>query len=161
MDFTDYKISVEKYSSEIIDYDYLIELLNNYMDEKTPENEAAIKEHVESSKSMEELDLKRLLEGILAGHFHKHFTSQSFKNVIKEIHKENQELELNRWAYENGYNSEDIFEAYQLFIPGVDIKNNPSLNSKVNEINTKLDLSFKKKKELKEKLIEQFEKMDK
>ncbi|BDR57769.1 hypothetical protein XA3_02100 [Xylocopilactobacillus apicola] len=161
MDFTDIKISVEKYSSEIIDYDYLIELLNNYMDEKTPENEAAIKEHVASSNSVEELDLRRLLEGILAGHFHKHFTSQSFNDVIKEIHKENQELELNRWAYENGYNSEDILEAYHLFIPGVELKDNPSLNSKINEINIKLDLKFKKKKELKDKLIMKFQEMDK
>ncbi len=34
IDLTNIKVAIESYANEIIDYDHLVELLNNYMDEK-------------------------------------------------------------------------------------------------------------------------------
>ncbi|HJH01938.1 MAG TPA: type I restriction endonuclease subunit R, partial [Aerococcus urinaeequi] len=47
IDVTNIKIAMESFASEIIDYDLLVDLLNDYMDQITTEKRQAIEEHVQ------------------------------------------------------------------------------------------------------------------
>lgn len=47
-DITEICVALEKYSTEIIDYDKLVELLNNYIDKTDETNKQAIEEYVMS-----------------------------------------------------------------------------------------------------------------
>lgn len=156
IDLFNINIDIEKYRTQIIDYDYLVELLNNYQRDKSPKNLKAIEDHIATWDEPSKRQIHEIVSQIQDGTIIKPFTKESLKDYQKEIGKEINELLLYDWANENHYDVNDIFEAYKLYLPGVALHDNPKLDAKVKEIIQKLHLNFFEKKEFADSLMAVF-----
>lgn len=142
IDVTNIKIAMESFASEIIDYDLLVELLNDYMDQITTEKRQAIEEHVQPLDQVSRDEINSVLDGIEDGTYQEHFDTEILKKVRKQIRHEQQELKVYKWAADHNYNGNEIMSAYQLYLPGVELVDNPQLNTKLQEIEDKLAIGF-------------------
>lgn len=156
IDLTNIKIAIQSFATEIIDYDLLVDLLNEYMNETTLDKRNAVEEHIKplDQNSREEIDA--VLDGIEQGDYKEHFDTESLKSVRKNIRNEKQELKIYKWAADNNYNGNDILMAYSLYLPGVELVDNPKLNNKLQEIEAKLDIGFFETANFEESLMNYF-----
>lgn len=91
-DITTISIALEKYSKEIIDYDRLVELLNDYIDKTTELNKKAIEDHIVPMDEDSRQEISSIVQDIEAGEIKEHFTTDSLAITRKKYRTEKQEL---------------------------------------------------------------------
>lgn len=157
VDLTNIKISIKAYASEIVDYDALVELLNNYVDETIDENRQKVEDHVVSMDANSRNEIGKVLDGIEAGIYNQHFDTESLKETRKKIRSAQEELQIRRWSADKNYNGNTIFKAYDLYLPGVTLNDNPKLNDVLQEIETKENIGFFETADFEEELMQFFQ----
>jgi len=195
IDLTNIKIAIQSYANEIIDYDKLVDLLNEYMDTTIPENRVAVEEHVkpldqdsrdeigqvldgieqgtipENRVAIEEhvkpLDqdsrdeIGQVLDGIEQGTYKDHFDTEKLKSVRKIIRNTQQELNIYKWSADHNYNGNDILEAYNVYLPGVELVDNTKLNQLLQNMENKLNIGFFETADFEENVLAYFAKITK
>ncbi|GEO69370.1 type I restriction endonuclease subunit R [Levilactobacillus acidifarinae] len=142
MDLANVQIAIDLYRHEIIDYDMLVALLNAYMDEMTEENHQAVEEHITPMDDDSRTEIEEILDGIENHVYTTHFDTESLKEARQTIRTEKIELKIRRWSADNGANGNAIVAAYDLFLPGVSLNDNPQLKAKIIQIEQEQNLGF-------------------
>ncbi len=93
---------------------------------------------------------------IEAGEITEHFTTESLQNTRKKYRTEYRELKIRRWAADQHVNGNRIVEAFDLFLPGHTLIDNPQLSEIVRAIEDEEDISFFGASEFEEALMEFF-----
>ncbi|WP_317912440.1 type I restriction endonuclease subunit R [Carnobacterium maltaromaticum] len=141
-DLTEIKIGIEFYHHEIIDYDRLVELLNTFMDDKTETNKEAIDKHIIPMDDESRQEIHEIVEDIESGEINKHFTTESLQDTRKKYRTEHRELKIRRWAANQNVNGNRIVEAFDLFLPGHTLIDNPNLAVIIHEIEDEENIGF-------------------
>ena len=131
-DLTEIKIGIEFFDHEIIDYDMLVELLNNFMDEKTEHNREAIDKHITP------------------------MDDETLQQERKKRRTNLRELKIRRWAADQDVNGNRVVEAFDLFLPGHTLIDNPNLADLVREIEKEENIDFFGAAEFEEALMKFF-----
>ena len=118
-DLTEIKVGLALYDHEIIDYDWLVDLLNLFIDNKTPENKATIEKHILPMDEASQQEIKDIIVDIESGEIKQHFTKQSLEETRKKNRSDRQELKIRRWAANQKVNGNRIVEAFELFFKGI------------------------------------------
>ncbi|HAT55860.1 MAG TPA: type I restriction endonuclease subunit R [Lactobacillus sp.] len=142
IDLTNIKVVLQSFASEIIDYDRLVDLLNEYMDETTVANRAAVDEHIKPLDQDNRDEIDAVMDGIENGDYQEHFDTETLKTVRKTIRSEQTELKVYKWAADHDYNGNDILLAYNLYLPGVKLVDNPKLSNELQGIEDRLNIGF-------------------
>lgn len=142
IDLTKFKVAIDLYSHQIIDYDMLVELINAYMDETTEEKRGAVEEHITPLDEESRSEIEKVLDNIQNGEYTKHFDTTSLQHARKMIRYEQTELKIRRWSADHDSNGNYILEAYALYLPGVGINDNPKLKDKITQIEKDQNLGF-------------------
>lgn len=158
-DITEIRVALEKYSEEIIDYDKLVELLNNFIDVTDEINKQAIETHIVPMDEESREEINDIVEDIEAGEIKNHFTTDSLAETRKKYRTEKQELRIRRWAANQDVNSNRIMEAYEVYLPGHSLINNPNLSQIVHEIEDEEKIGFFGASEFEDALMDFFEKL--
>lgn len=159
VDLTNVKIAIDLYNHEIIDYDKLVELLNEYMDEITAEKHAAVEKHIAPLDDANRAEIEAVLDGIKNGQYTKHFDTLMLQEVRQMIRTEQKELKLRRWSADHGSNGNDIYQAYEVYLPGVDLNDNPKLKAKIIGIEQDQNLGFFETADFEDELLGFFSKL--
>ncbi|AIM25923.1 type I restriction-modification system, restriction subunit R [Melissococcus plutonius] len=141
-DITEVKIGIELYDHQIIDYDMLVELLNAFMDDKTMENKEEINKHILPMENESREEINEIMDDIEAGEIKEHFTKETLQATRKKYRTERRELKIRRWAADQDVNGNRIVEAFDLFLPGHTLNDNPKLASIVHEIEEEENVDF-------------------
>lgn len=141
-DLTEIKIGIEFYDHEIIDYDMLVELLNAFMDDKTETNKDAIDKHITPMDDESRQEIHEIVDDIESGDINKHFTTKSLQDTRKKYRTERRELKIRRWAADQDVNGNRILEAFDLFLPGHTLIDNPKLADIVHQIEEEENIGF-------------------
>lgn len=141
-DLTEIKVGLALYGHEIIDYDWLVDLLNLFIDNKTPENKATIEKHILPMDEASQQEIKDIIVDIESGEIKQHFTKQSLEETRKTNRSDRQELKIRRWAANQKVNGNRIVEAFELFLPGHSLLDNPKLSEIVKIIEEEEELTF-------------------
>lgn len=158
-DITQIKISLEKYSQEIIDYDRLVELLNQFMKDQTLGNKEAIEEHIIPMDEASRQEIQSIVEDIKSGVKKTPFTVESLQKAREKYRSEYQELKIRRWSANQKVNGNRIMEAYELYIPGKTLLDNARLSEVVQLIEEEEQITFFGAAQFEEELIEFFEQL--
>jgi len=161
VDLTHIKVSVTAYATEIIDYDTLVELLNNYIDETVVENRNLVEKHVTSMNDNDRKEIDKVLDGIVDGTYKEHFDTETLKLTRKHIRTAQEELSIRRWSADRNYNGNVIYQAFELYLPGVDLNDNPQLSEKLHEIEDKENIGFFETYDFEVALLKFFESLSK
>lgn len=156
-DLTEIKIGIEFYHHEIIDYDMLVELLNAFIDDKTEQNKEAIDTHIVPMDAESQKEIHEIVENIESGEITKHFTTESLQETRKKYRTERQELSIRRWAANQDVNGNQVMEAFELYLPGHTLLDNPKLADQVHKIEEEERLDFFGASEFEESLMEFFD----
>lgn len=157
VDLTHIKISIQAYANEIIDYDALVDLLNQYIDVTIEENRKSVENHIVSMDENGRNEINEVLDGIEDGTYQKHFDTESLKVTRKKIRSNHEELKIRRWSADKNYNSNIIYEAYKLYLPSVGLNDNPKLNDKLQEIEKKENIGFFETADFEDELMKLYE----
>ena len=141
-DLTEIRVGLSLYDHEIIDYDWLVDLLNLFMDQKTPENKASIEKHILPLDEMSQQEIKDIIVDIESGEIKEHFTKATLEDQRKHKRSDRQELKIRRWAANQKVNGNRIVQAFDLFLPGHSLVDNSQLSALVSEIEAEENLSF-------------------
>jgi type I restriction enzyme R subunit len=141
-DLTEIKIGIELFDHEIIDYDRLVELLNAFIDNKNETNKEAIDKHIRPMNDESRQEIHEIVDDIESGEITKHFTTESLRETRKKYRTERRELKIRRWAANQDVNGNRIVEAFDLFLPGHSLIDNPKLADIVHEIEKEEDIGF-------------------
>lgn len=158
-DITEIRVALEKYSEEIIDYDKLVELMNNFIDETTETNKGAIEEHIIPMDEGSRQEINAIVTDIEEGRIKRHFTTESLVTTRKKYRTEQQELKIRRWAADQDVNSNRVMEAYSVYLPGHSLLDNPNLSEIVHEIEDEDNIGFFGASEFEEALMTFFNKL--
>lgn len=158
-DITEIRVALEKYSEEIIDYDKLVELLNNYIDVTDVANKKAIEEHIVPMDDESRQEINDIVVDIESGYITDYFTVESLASTRKKYRTERQELEIRRWAANQNVNGNRVMEAYEVYLPGHSLLDNPKLSDTVRDIEDEADIGFFGASEFESALMEFFEKL--
>ncbi|MDY5164581.1 DEAD/DEAH box helicase family protein, partial [Leuconostoc falkenbergense] len=161
IDLTNIKIAIQSYANEIIDYDKLVDLLNEYMDTTIPENRVAVEEHVKPLDQDSRDEIGQVLDGIEQGTYKDHFDTEKLKSVRKIIRNTQQELNIYKWSADHNYNGNDILEAYNVYLPGVELVDNIKLNQLLQKMENKLNIGFFETADFEEDVLAYFAKITK
>ncbi|MGV0168933.1 hypothetical protein ACRYI5_10095 [Furfurilactobacillus sp. WILCCON 0119] len=82
--------------------------------------------------------------------------TETLKTARKSIRSERRELKLRRWSADNDYNGNEIVEAYDLYMPGVDLNDNPKLSDKMSNIEKNAEMNFFEMASFEKDLLEFF-----
>lgn len=157
IDLTNIKIAIEAYATEIIDYDRLVELLNNYIDETIDENRKKVEEHITPLDDDSRNEIDEVLDGIESGRYKNHFDTETLKTARKKIRSDREELKIRRWSANNGYNGNEVLRAYDNYLPGVALNDNPKLNDLIQEMENNLNIGFFEIADFEDNLIKFFD----
>jgi len=141
-DITEIKIGLAFYDHEIIDYDVLVDLLNSFIDEQSEPNKEAIEKHILPMEEDSRQEIQEIVVDIEEGAITQHFTTESLNETRQRYRTERQELLIRRWAANQKVNGNRIVEAFDLFLPGHTLMDNPKLGHLVREIETEEKISF-------------------
>lgn len=141
-DLTEIKIGITLYNHEIIDYDHLVELLNNFIDHKSETNKTAIDKHITLMDEESRQEIQEIVVDIETGEITEHFTTESLQETRKKYRTERQELRIRRWAANQDVNGNRIVEAFELFLPGHTLIDNPTLAELVHKIEEEEEIGF-------------------
>ncbi|MGO3600008.1 MAG: DEAD/DEAH box helicase family protein [Enterococcus faecalis] len=158
-DITEIKIGLALYDHEIIDYDVLVDLLNTFIDERSDPNKEAIEKHILPMEEESRQEIQEIVVSIEEGEITEHFTTDSLNETRKRYRTERQELRIRRWAANQKVNGNRIVEAYDLFLPGHTLIDNPKLGHLVREIETEEKISFFGAAEFEEALMAFFNRL--
>ncbi|GJM47972.1 type I restriction endonuclease subunit R [Weissella soli] len=161
VDLTNIKVAIQSFASEIIDYDLLVSLLNDYMDDITDAKREAVEEHVKPLDQANREEIEAVLDGIENGDYQAHFDTETLKTVRKTIRSEQQELKIYKWAADHNYNGNEILKAYNLYLPNIALVDNSKLNDQLQEIENKLEIGFFETAEFEESLLTYFKEITK
>lgn len=142
LDLTYIEVAIAKYSEEVIDYDVLVDLLNNYMDELTQERRDAVEEHITPMDEDSKSEIRDVLDSIENKDITEHLTTETLKQERRKSRGIRTELKMYKWADENGYNGKDVVDAYEFYRPKIALNDNPQLSSKITDIKHASNLSF-------------------
>ncbi|QVK11519.1 HsdR family type I site-specific deoxyribonuclease [Weissella ceti] len=142
VDLTDIAIAIEQYNEEVIDYDQLVDLLNSYIDEQSQANRDAVEEHIMPMDEDGKEEIRDVLESIDNKDITEHLTTETLKQERRKSRGLRTELKMYKWADEKGYNGRDVVDAYEYYIPGIELTDNPKLGSKLDDIKKSSELSF-------------------
>lgn len=156
-DLTEIKVGIQLYSHQIIDYDMLVGLLNAFIDDKSATNKAAIEKHITPMEEESRQEINEILDDIESGEITKHFTTESLQNMRKKYRTERRELKIRRWAANQNVNSNRIIEAYDVYLPGQTLIENPRLADIVRTIEKEEDIGFFEAAEFEDALLAFFE----
>ena len=134
----------------------LVELLNTFMDDKNETNKVAIEKHITPMDEESRQEINAIVVDIEAGEITEHFTTESLQNTRKKYRTEYRELKIRRWAADQHVNGNRIVEAFDLFLPGHTLIDNPQLSEIVRAIEDEEDISFFGASEFEEALMEFF-----
>lgn len=157
-DLTEIRVGIELYGHQIIDYDMLVELLNTFMDSKSTTNKEAIEKHITPMDDESRQEINEIVDDIEAGEITKHFTTETLKSTRKKYRTERRELKIRRWAANQNVNSNLILEAYEAYMPGHNLIENPKLADIVHQIEEEEDIGFFEASEFEDSLLDFFEK---
>ncbi|MBC2316247.1 type I restriction endonuclease subunit R [Listeria booriae] len=152
-DLTEIKIGIEFFHHEIIDYDLLVELLNTFMDDKTEDNREAIDKHIIPMDEDSQHEIHEIVDDIEAGNITEHFTTETLQDTRKKYRTERRELKIRRWAANQNVNGNRIVEAFDLFLPGHTLIENPKLADIVREIEEEENIGFFEASDFEEALM--------
>ncbi|MDT2404831.1 type I restriction endonuclease subunit R [Enterococcus avium] len=158
-DITEIKIGLALYDHEIIDYDVLVDLLNTFIDERSDPNKEAIEKHILPMEEESRQEIQEIVVNIEEGEITEHFTTDSLNETRKRYRTERQELRIRRWAANQKVNGNRIVEAFDLFLPGHTLIDNPKLGHLVREIETEEKISFFGAAEFEEALMAFFNRL--
>lgn len=158
-DITEIRVALEKYSEEIIDYDKLVGLMNNFIDEKSEMNKKAINDHIVPMDEDSRQEINEIVDDIESGDITEHFTTESLLHTRKRYRTEKQELRIRRWAADQDVNSNRIMEAYEVYLPGHSLLDNPKLSDIVHEIEDEEKIDFFGASEFEDALMEFFDRL--
>lgn len=158
-DITEIQVALEKYSEEIIDYDKLVELLNNFIDKTDDSNKKAIQDHIVPMDDESRQEINEIVIDIETGEITKHFTTESLMTTRKKYRTERQELKIRRWAANQNVNSNRIMEAYEVYLPGHSLLDNPNLSDIVHNIEEEEKIGFFGASEFEDALMSFFEEL--
>lgn len=102
----------------------------------------AVEKHVQPLEQEGRDEIDEVLDRIESGDIKEHFDTESLKTVRKAIRSDKEELAIRRWSADNNYNGNEILEAYNEYLPGVSLNDNPKLNAKLQEIEEHLNIRF-------------------
>ena len=88
-----------------------------------------------------------------------HFTTDTLATTRKKYRTEKQELKIRRWSAIRNLNSNRIVEAYEVYLPGHSLLDNPKLANTVREIEDEENMEFFEALEFEESLIDFFEEL--
>lgn len=155
-DLTEIKIGIEFFHHEIIDYDMLVELLNAFIDDKIETNKQAIDKHITPMDDESRQEIHAIVDDIESGEITEHFTTESLQETRKKYRTEHQELKIRRWAANQNVNGNRIMEAFDLFLPGHTLIDNPKLSDIVHEIEEEENIGFFESSDFEEELMKFF-----
>lgn len=142
IDLTNIQIAIDLYGHEIIDYDRLVELINEYMKETVDTKRAEIEKHIATMTDVERNEILDILDGIISGKYRVAFNTETLDKTRKAVRSDQQELTIRRWADDYHLSGNAIIEAYEAFLPGVGLNDNPKLKAKLKQIEKKEKLGF-------------------
>lgn len=142
IDLTNIQIAIDLYSREIIDYDRLVELINEYMKETVDTKRAEIEKHIAAMSDSERNEIIEILDGIVSGKYRVAFNTETFDQTRKSVRSDHQELMIRRWADDHHLSGNAIIEAYEDFLPGVGLNDNPKLKARLEQIENDEKLGF-------------------
>jgi type I restriction enzyme R subunit len=157
IDLTNIKIAIDIYTHEIIDYDKLVELLNEYIDETTQANRDAVEEHITPMDDENRSEIEDVLDRIEEGGYKEHFNTETLQTTRTKIRSNKKELKLRRWSADHNANGNDIVSAYDLYLPGMSLNDNPKLSDKIKQLENDLNLGFFETADFEADLISFFE----
>ncbi|MDT2822380.1 type I restriction endonuclease subunit R [Enterococcus devriesei] len=155
-DITEIKIGIKLYGHEIIDYDRLVELLNTFIDDKSETNKEAIEKEITPMDDESRQEINAIVVDIESGEITEHFTTESLQNTRKKYRTEYRELKIRRWSADQSVNGNRIVEAFDLFLPGHTLIDNPALSEIVHAIEDEENISFFGASEFEEALMDFF-----
>ncbi|MFW7387480.1 type I restriction endonuclease subunit R [Vagococcus fluvialis] len=158
-DITEIRVALEKYSEEIIDYDKLVELLNKFIDVTDSTNKKAIEDHIVPMDEESRQEINDIVDDIESGDITEHFTTETLSTTRKKYRTDKQELRIRRWAANQNVNSNRIMEAYEVYLPGHSLLDNPKLSDIVHEIEDEEEIGFFGASEFEDALMSFFEKL--
>lgn len=156
-DLTQIRVGIELYGHEIIDYDRLVELLNTFIDNANEANKEAINKHIIPMDDESRQEIGDIVSDIESGGITKHFTTESLQNARKKYRTERRELKIRRWAANQNVNGNRIVEAFDLYLPGHNLIDNPKLADHVYKIEDEENIGFFGSSEFEEELMAFFE----
>lgn len=159
IDLSNIKIAIDLYNHEIIDYDKLVELLNEYIDDTVPDNRDAVEDHITPMDDESRSEIEEILDGIESGDYTEHFDTDSLQHARRTIRTEKKELKIRRWSADNNYNGNAIMEAYDCYLPGVGLNDNPKLKDQIDKIEESENLGFFETADFEDGLIAFFSKL--
>lgn len=152
-DLTDLDIAMGLYKHVIIDYDRLVELLNEYMATHKQETRQEIEKHINALDGDNKAELEEIINGIEQGKYTEPFDTESLEMVRQNIRSLNQELAIRRWGDGWGIPGNTLLACYEDYLPGVGLNDNPKLKQRMNEIETAQQMSFFKISDFEESLL--------
>lgn len=141
-DITAIKLGIEFYDHEIIDYDHLVELLNLYIDKTTDANKESIEKHITPMDDESRKEIQEIVVEIESGDITTHFTTETLQTTRGKYRTQRRELIIRRWAANQDVNGNRIVEAFDLFLPGYTLNDNPKLAEIVHFIEEEENISF-------------------
>ncbi len=120
----------------------LVELLNNFMDEKTEHNREAIDKHITPMDDESRQEINEIVDDIESGEITEHFTTETLQQERKKRRTNLRELKIRRWAADQDVNGNRVVEAFDLFLPGHTLIDNPNLADLVREIEKEENIDF-------------------
>lgn len=152
-DLTEITIGIELYDHQIIDYDMLVELLNTFIDNKTESNREKIEKHIIPLDEEGRQEIHKIVEDIESGEIKSHFTTKILQETRKKYRTEIRELKIRRWAADQDVNGNRIVSAFDLFLPGHTLNDNPKLLDIVRTIEDEENIGFFGAAEFEESLM--------
>lgn len=156
-DLTEITIGIKFHDHQIIDYDMLVELLNAFIDDKTEANKEAINKQITPMDDESREEIREIVDDIESGDITKHFTSESLQETRKKYRTERRELKIRRWAANQNVNGNRIVEAFDLYLPGHSLIDNPKLADIVRAIEEEENIGFFEASDFEEAIMKFFD----
>lgn len=116
--------------------------MNNFIDHKSETNKTAIDKHITLMDEESRQEIQEIVVDIETGEITEHFTTESLQETRKKYRTERQELRIRRWAANQDVNGNRIVEAFELFLPGHTLIDNPTLAELVHKIEEEEEIGF-------------------
>jgi type I restriction enzyme R subunit len=166
-DLSEIKISLQYLTEEIIDYDKIVDLLNSMIDAVARHDDASVEEHDKAIQSetaqMDEEsreDINDIVSDIKDGEITDKFKGREELNTVrKRKRNEKQKLKIRRWSDDHEVRGKLVLKAFDVYIPGKSLHDNPELRKAVDVIADDAELGFFEVGMLEDELLSFFEEL--
>ena len=87
-------------------------------------------------------EINEIVDDIESGEITEHFTTETLQQERKKRRTNLRELKIRRWAADQDVNGNRVVEAFDLFLPGHTLIDNPNLADLVREIEKEENIDF-------------------